>query len=105
MNLAKFDLIVTNPPFTYAEQFIEKAHGKLTPNGIGLFLCKYSIAACLRRREMWKRVNLREIWMLVPRPSFYGGSSDACEYCYFIFDAGPVTDEVSFYWLMWKETK
>ena len=102
----KFDLIATNPPFTLAHQFLEKSYDMLTDDGLGLFLLRYSFVATLKRRELWRKVNLRYIWVLVPRPSFVsdGKSTDACEYAYFIFSKGrpgrPVLD-----WIEWRKYK
>lgn len=97
-----FDLISTNPPFTYVEDFIRQAWSLLSDGGMGYFLCKYSVAGSLRRHRMWKEINLRHIAMLVPRPSFYGGGTDPCEYSYFLFDRG-TPGKPSFNWLPWKQ--
>lgn len=101
---AFFDLVVTNPPFTYAEHFIRKAHSLLTPSGLGVFLCKYSIAGCKRRMLMWRdEINLRNVWLIAPRPSFRGTGTDATEYAYFVFDKGQPTPDFKGGWLNWKE--
>jgi hypothetical protein len=84
----RFDLIPTNPPFTYANKFIERSAKLLTEEGLAMFLMRIGVLGGLERMEMWtERVNLVEVWPVSPRPGFtYDGETDASEYAYFLFD-------------------
>lgn len=98
-----FDLIVTNPPFSLAERFVRKSVSLLTPGGLGLYLCRYSFIATIKRQSLWSTVNLREVWIVVPRPSFQFGGNDACEYAYFLFDRGVPSKQPKLDWLVWRD--
>lgn len=103
----RFDLIPTNPPFTYANRFIKRSTKLLTPTGLCMFLMRVGVAGGLERMEMWqKEVNLIEVCMVAPRPGFtYDGETDASEYAYFIFDGKPpFSTETRMTWLKWDNT-
>ena len=101
----KFELIITNPPFTYAEKFIRRAATMLAPGGIAMFLTRYAIATGKNRTaKLWKEINLRYIWMLDRRPSFAFGGNDSCEYAYILFDNG-LPGKPQMDWLTWKTEK
>ena len=98
------DLITTNPPFSMAKQFIIKSRDELSPGGLGLYLARYSLIATKDRMDnLWNDVNLREVWIIVPRPPFIGKHSDACEYAYFLFDGAPPSGSPRINWLRWKD--
>jgi hypothetical protein len=84
-----FDFQATNPPFTWAEDFIRKGLTMLSsPNGMMLYLMRIGVAASVGRTELWEEVvKLKELWMIRRRPNFNttrSGSSDATEYAYFL---------------------
>lgn len=101
----RFDLIATNPPFTYSEAFVRKSQELLTGDGLGLFLMRYSIAATIGRWKLWREVKLEHTWIIVPRPPFdeeVPNHTDMCEYAYFIFSRGKPGPAV-LDWLIWRE--
>lgn len=102
-----WDLIPTNPPFTFANDFIKRSVSLLTPTGLCMFLMRVGVVGGLERMEMWqKEVNLVELCVVAPRPGFtYNGETDASEYAYFIFDRGqPGSAETRVRWLNWDNT-
>lgn len=104
----RFDLIVTNPPFTLAESFLLKAKSLLTPNGVGLFFHRYGFFTTQTRRYgLWSQVNLREVWVCVRRPAMIGQSTtDSCEYSYYLFDpSSALTDYIRLDWLDWEDSR
>jgi hypothetical protein len=100
----RFDLLPTNPPFTYANAFIKKSVKLLTPTGLCMFLMRVGVAGGLERMAMWQEeVNLIEVCMVSPRPGFtYDGETDASEYAFFIFNGEqPCSQETRLTWLLW----
>lgn len=100
----RFDLCITNPPFTYANAFIRRSVELLTPCGLSVFLMRVGVAGGLERMEMWqKEVNLLEVCMVAPRPGFtYDGETDASEYAFFLFNGRkPRSTETRLTWLKW----
>ena len=101
---ASCGLIATNPPFTQAEAFITHSQALLAPDGLMLYLMRVGILGTKRRREFWRSVNLREMWLVRPRPSFQKeGGSDASEYAFFLMDGQRqhCSENVQLYWLDW----
>jgi len=101
----RYDLIATNPPFTYSEAFVRKSQGLLTENGLGLFLMRYSMAATIGRWKLWREVKLGHTWIIVPRPPFDESTkgTDMCEYAYFIFSRGEAGSSALLDWLIWRD--
>ena len=101
----RFDFIATNPPFTWATEFIAHSTELLSPNGKALFLMPLSVVTTRKRFEMWSfDVNLLEMWACVSRPGFTSdGGTDAAEYAFFLFDAKgpPYSQDVKLRWIDW----
>jgi hypothetical protein len=101
----RFDLAITNPPFSWATEFIRHTAELLSPRGKALFLMPLSVATTRKRYEMWNNeVNLCEVWACVSRPGFTSdGGTDAAEYAFFLFDAKgpPYSQNVKMRWIDW----
>jgi len=77
------DLIITNPPYTLAMEFLEKA---LASNAKQVcFLLRLNFLGSQRRAQFWKTHSC-DVYVLPKRPSFTGKGTDACEYAFFLFD-------------------
>jgi hypothetical protein len=99
----RYDLIVTNPPFSLAELFIRRAITQLAPGGICMFLVREGVVGGKNRTaKLWPHVNLRYVWQLDRRPSFVYGTTDSCEYAYILFDAG-LPGKPAFDWIQWVD--
>lgn len=83
----RFDLIATNPAYTFAKQFIRKSMELLAPGGLCLLLLRLNFLGSQDRKAMWQReVDLRRLYVLSERPSFTGdGKTDATEYAWYLF--------------------
>lgn len=83
-----FDLVVGNPPFTHAEEFIHRGLELVKPGGYVAFLLRMALAGGVRKLIYPENPP----WFLgpiVPRPSFTGGGSDkAQEYGLIIWRRG-----------------
>lgn len=85
------DLIITNPPYRYAKEFIMNSLDLVAANGKVIMLLRINYLGAQTRHLWWQRVMpfLDEILVLSSRPKFTNGSSDATEYAWFVFNATP----------------
>lgn len=73
--------ILTNPPFSLAEEFITvaRAHSKEC-----FMLLRLNFLGGQKRKAFWKLNKPDALFVLSERPSFTGdGKTDACEYAWF----------------------
>jgi hypothetical protein len=81
----RFDVIITNPPFYLAEEFVRKA-----------LRCADHVAMLLRlaflesrRREVFHQEHPSDVYVLSRRPSFMAnGATDSCAYGWFVWGPG-----------------
>jgi len=89
----EFDLIATNPPFTLAQEFIEKALAFRRPRtdlnnreGLVVMLLRLNFLEG-QRRAAWLRDLRPSVYISPRRPSFTSdGQTDATGYGFFFFD-------------------
>lgn len=84
-----FDLVVTNPPFSLAQPFVEKALTLLKPRGVAAFLLRLSFAASVKRYEFFRDHRPSQILLLSQRPKFGGDNIDSCDYAWFVWRMRP----------------
>lgn len=78
------DLIITNPPFTLAKEFLEKS---LTESDCVCYLLRLNYLGSSKRKPFWKQVGTpNKLLVLIKRPSFTGKGTDATEYAWFCWD-------------------
>lgn len=68
-------LWVSNPPFSKAQEFLEKVFGNLCrcpPGSVAAFLLRLGILGTRKRAPLWRRYPPDHISMLIPRPTFTG---------------------------------
>lgn len=89
-----YDLIMGNPPFKLAREFVDHALPLLKGQGsILALLLRIGFYGSQERFKWWTAARLRHVAMLVPRPGFVTvikpdgrrGSNDASEYGLFIW--------------------
>lgn len=87
---AHFSLVVGNPPYNLAEEFVDAAMKHLEHGGHAAFLLRLSfLGGQARARTLWGRRNLRWLIPITPRPSFTpDGKTDASEYAIFVWRCG-----------------
>lgn len=83
-------LIVTNPPYLLAEQFVHRALELTADGGHVAFLLRLSFLGGQGRADsLWSKRNLRWLAPITPRPSFTpDGKTDAAEYALFVWQRG-----------------
>lgn len=82
----KYDLIIGNPPYSNAIDFVEKSLSLLSENGRLIFLLRTAFLESKKRYEFWQNNSLSELLVLSKRPSFTGKGTDATSYSWFVWD-------------------
>ncbi|WP_436663579.1 hypothetical protein ACOALA_13645 [Alicyclobacillus acidoterrestris] len=79
----RYDFIITNPPFSLAQEFVEKS---LTLANCVIMLLRLNFLASGKRKEFWEKHPPTAIHVLTKRPSFTGTGTDATDYAWFVWD-------------------
>jgi hypothetical protein len=81
----KFNVIISNPPFSLALEFIKKSFELLDDHGTMFFLLRLGFLAGIRRyKELWINHRPTAIYILSKRPSFTDDNcTDSQEYAWF----------------------
>ena len=90
----KYDIIIGNPPYSEAQEFIEHSFELLKENGILIFLLRTNFLESKKRYEFWKKYPLSKLYTLSKRPSFTGKGTDATSYSWFIWEKYPNGQEI-----------
>jgi len=88
-SLAKPDVIISNPPFKHAREFIEKALHDVIPGGRVAFLLRLSFLESQKRRDWWRGGYMPSyIFVHSRRPAFdprRPKGTDAAAYGHFVW--------------------
>jgi hypothetical protein len=79
----KVDVIITNPPFSLAKEFIDHS---LKNAKCVIMLLRLNFLASIKRYEWWSGIPPTALYVLSKRPSFTGSGTDATDYAWFIWD-------------------
>lgn len=91
-----FDFCITNPPFSLAKEFIDKA---LEVSNCAIMLLPKSFDGSVGRKEWWQRHPPTAEYTLSRRPSFTGdGKTDSEVYQWLVFDSTG-RQKRGWYWL------
>lgn len=75
------DLIVSNPPYRFAERIIRHAWDMLSDGGTMIMLLRLAFQAGVKRgRGLWQDCPLVSVGVCSLRPSFYGGGTNGTDY-------------------------
>lgn len=77
------DLIVTNPPYSLAEEFVR--HALRFRGAVVVMLLRVNFLGS-KKRAAWLREHTPSIYVSPRRPSFTGNGTDATEYAWFVWD-------------------
>ncbi len=98
----QYDLVIGNPPYKYAEQFIRKSRSLLQKRGCMVLLLQLAFLEGQKRGEgLWKEFRPYAVHVLSRRPSFTGNcKTDATAYGIYLWrDWSSETTELE--WLNW----
>ncbi len=85
----EFDIIIGNPPYTMAAQFLEKSMELLEDGGSVIFLLRSGFLASEKRQELFAKVGYPDYeFMHSKRISFTGEGSPSDNHCHFIWTKG-----------------
>lgn len=80
------DLIITNPPFSLAMEFLEKS---ITEAKTVVYLLRLTFVSSVKRSEFFQKYPPTHLFVLANRPSFRSeGGTDRTEYAWFCWDRG-----------------
>lgn len=88
-------LIASNPPFSLAREFVDKALNDVMDYGYVAMLLRLNFLGSQKRRQWWQDMPIKPQWIFIEseRPSFTGdGSTDATEYAHFVWWKNPNVD-------------
>lgn len=103
------DLIIGNPPYKLAEEFIRRSWDALAPDGWMVMLLRLAFLEGQARGEgLWSEMPPRAVWVCSARPSFItegekAGKTDATAYAVFVWKRNaPPLQPTELGWLDWK---
>lgn len=88
--------IVTNPPYSLAQDFIEAWRDRVR---LSAWLLRLNFLGSQKRAEWFRRNPPARVLILPRRPSFTGGATDSCEYAWIIWDSSRPQAETKLGWL------
>ncbi len=90
----EFDLIITNPPYAQALEFIQTAFKwRRNATSVVCMLLRLNFLGG-QERAGWLRANMPSVYTSPRRPSFTGNGTDATEYAWFVWDGQPPTIQI-----------
>jgi len=84
----KYDLIITNPPFSLSIEIIKKALDDVKTGGIVVMLEKLNFFGSKDRKPFWDEYLPEYSFIHHRRMSFTGKGTDSIEYCHMIWRKG-----------------
>lgn len=104
----RYNLIVGNPPFSLALQFVQHSLALLDGDGICAFLLPLNFLSSQSRLPLFTSGHLRRVVVLSSRPSFVKNKhgkdgTNASEYAFYVFSAAASSEPPTLSWLNWKK--
>lgn len=84
--LSGYDVVIGNPPYSEALEFIKKSLEIIRPGGRVIMLLRTNFLESKTRFQFWKDNPLSGIYCLSKRPSFTGKGTDATSYSWFVWE-------------------
>lgn len=102
-----FDLVIGNPPFNLAEEFIRHSLELLSDGGYLVFLLRSAFKATKKRYlSLFRDIPFIREYQLVERPGFKpnkdGRNSPEHEYSMFVWQKGNYAEIPTLHWISWK---
>ena len=82
----RYDIIIGNPPYSSAMEFVNKSLQVLNDNGVLILLLRTAFLESKARYSFWQSNPLSKLYVLSRRPSFTGKGTDSTSYSWFIWD-------------------
>lgn len=84
----KYDLIMTNPPFSIAMDYLTKCLSLLTEGGRCIMLLRINFLATKIRLDFNREHMPARIYLLAERPKFVKNSNDNADYAWIVWQEG-----------------
>lgn len=88
-----YDVIIGNPPYSQAQEFINKSLAYLKPGGRLIFLLRTNFLESQKRFKWWQDKPPTRLYVLSKRPSFTGKGTDATSYSWFIWEKSRIVND------------
>ncbi len=99
--IERFDLILTNPPFSLLLPFLEKS---LSEASTVIYLLPLNALGSQCRCEFWNQNKPTHQFVISERPSFIkDGKTDQCNYAWFIWDRGGLVKSAHWFQVLSKK--
>lgn len=82
----KYDVIIGNPPFMYALEFVQKSLDIVKDDGKVIMLLRTAFLESKKRFEFLRKYPPNELYTLHERPKFVGDGTDRYAYSWFVWD-------------------
>ena len=93
----KFDNVVTNPPYSLAQEFLEKSMDIISKNGKVAMFLKIRFLEGAKRKEMFKKYPPKYIYVFSKRQNPWRNGSPVDE------KGKPWSTTMCFAWFIWEE--
>ena len=84
-NNEEYDLIIGNPPFSLAQEFLEKCFEIASDKTDIVMLLRLAFLESRKRYDFWQNHPVSKVYILSERPCFINGRSDATAYCFMVW--------------------
>jgi hypothetical protein len=88
----KFDIIISNPPFYLAEEFIKKSLELTEFGGYVIMLLRLNFFGSKKRKPIFEKTMPHSCYVHHKRISFMNGATDSIEYAHFVWQKGVNND-------------
>lgn len=77
--------LITNPPYSTAEDFFRKSKEQF-PEAEIIMLLRLAFLESKKRYDFWQQYPVNKLYILSQRPSFTGKGTDATAYAWFVWN-------------------
>lgn len=96
------DLVIGNPPFSLAEQFVHQALRHTRNDGYVFFILRLTFLETPSRYTLFRAHPPRKVWVMPSRVSFMGNKhTDFTTHAFFLWEKG-YTGETRLDWFDWQ---
>lgn len=82
----EYSTIITNPPYSIAQEIIEHCFEIASPETEIIMLLRLAFLESKKRYDFWQKHPVNELYVLSERPSFTGKGTDATAYAWFVWN-------------------
>jgi hypothetical protein len=91
-NMSNHDIIISNPPFYLAEDFIKKSLEFVNDHGYVVMLLRLNFFGSKKRKQLFENNMPEYCFVHHKRISFMKGATDSIEYAHFVWKKGVNND-------------